>query len=141
MNRRNMAILANEPDTGIKLSGIDKNPCTTCIKGKQQRKSFKPSRTRAVDKLELIHTDLCGSMEETSIGGAKYMLTFVDDHTKKVFIYFLEYKNQTTKFFKIFKAMIENQTGQKIKCILSDRGKEYVNDDLKNTLQEAGIRH
>lgn len=80
-------------------------------------------------------------METMSISGSGYFLTFVDDYTKKVFVYFLQYKNQAAKTFETFKAFVEKQTEKTIKCLRSDRGKEYVNEELKNILQKAGIRH
>lgn len=40
--------------------------------------------------LELIHADVCGSMENTSIGGSKYFLLFKDDYIKMTFVYSLK---------------------------------------------------
>lgn len=109
MNRRNMGLLGNNPDTEIKITNVHKNPCVICLKGKQHRLSFKLSKTRAADQLELIHTDLCGPMETALIGKSRYILTFLNDYTKKVFVYFLQNKNQVSKTFENFKALVENQ--------------------------------
>lgn len=37
--------------------------------------------------------------------------------------------------------MVENQTGNKIKVLRTDSGKEYVNHELKSVLMKSGIRH
>ena len=39
-------------------------------------------------------------MEIKSIGGVRYLLTFVDDYSRKVFTYFQESKDQVTETFK-----------------------------------------
>lgn len=37
MNHRNMKILADDLNTGIKLTGTNENPCIQCIQGKHHR--------------------------------------------------------------------------------------------------------
>jgi hypothetical protein len=45
--------------------------CEACIEGKHQRTSFpKGEATRASKLLELVYSDVCGSMKTTSRGGA-----------------------------------------------------------------------
>ena len=46
--------------------------CEACIGGKQCKNSFKPSATTTSLPLELVHSDVCGTMGHTSIGGAVY---------------------------------------------------------------------
>ena len=41
------------------------------------------------------------------------MLTFVDDFSSKVWVYFLRQKNETFSMFKKFKALVENQIGRR----------------------------
>ena len=55
-----------------------------------------------------------------------YFMTFIDDYTKKVWVYFMRYKSDTFAKFKLWKAKVENQTGRKIKCLRSDNGTEYT---------------
>ncbi|XP_052757808.1 uncharacterized protein LOC113516220 [Galleria mellonella] len=57
--------------------------CESCQKGKQPRLSFPAEGSRAKKALELIHSDICGPLEVTSLGGARYFLTFTDDYTRK----------------------------------------------------------
>ncbi|KAE8983908.1 hypothetical protein PR002_g23112 [Phytophthora rubi] len=54
--------------------------CGGCMKGKQTVEAFpKRSKTKTSRVLELVHRDVMGPMKSTSKGGAKYILTFVDD--------------------------------------------------------------
>ena len=53
-------------------------------------------------------------MEETSIGGTKYFLSFVDGFSRKVFIYIVQNKTDVPTFFEQFKARLENETCRRI---------------------------
>jgi hypothetical protein len=54
--------------------------CEACIEGKHQRTYFpKNEATRASKFLELVHNNVCGPMNTTSHGGARYFVTFIDD--------------------------------------------------------------
>lgn len=66
--------------------------CKVCNVGNQRRKFPKRSKWRASEKLKLIHADLCGPITPTSHSGKKYMLVFVDDFSRKTWIYFLSNK-------------------------------------------------
>jgi hypothetical protein len=88
-----------------------------CLQDKVCRKPFKSSqRTRAKEKLELLHSDLCWAMPVSSLNGANYTFTLVDDCTRK-FFYFLKIKDQVKATFEDFKVMAENETGLKIRKI------------------------
>ena len=53
------------------------------------------------------------------------MLTFVDDFSRKVWVYFLRKKNETFLIFNKLKALVKNQTGRKIKKLRTDNGLEF----------------
>lgn len=86
---------------------ISKSSCEVCCEGKQCRLPFKSNGHRSSGLLEIVHTDVCGPMENISIGGAKYFLLFVDDHSRMAFIYFMKQKNETLRYFKEFKARVK----------------------------------
>lgn len=115
--------------------------CKVCMKGKQCRKPFTNMGTRAVNKLEIVHSDVCGPIQIQSMSGCKYFVTFIDDFTRKVFVYVLKNKNQVFKCFVDFKNLTENQTGCKIKTIRSDNGTEYVNKEFETFCGKNGILH
>jgi hypothetical protein len=60
-------------------------------------------------------------MPTTSRTISKYLLTFIDDFTRKTWLYFLSDKSQTLNAFKTFKALVENKD-HKIESLKSDRG-------------------
>jgi len=52
---------------------------------------------------------------------------------------FLHNKSGAIQAFKKFKALVERQTGRKIKSLQSDNGREFCNDDFDKFLREKGI--
>lgn len=116
------------------MSSKDIDPCVNCLKGKQSRFSFSKNGSKALKILEIIHSDLCGPMEQASFGGARYFITFIDDFTRKVFVYFLETKTNIRNIFEDFKSMVENQTGAKILHI-QPRSARIVEDQPGNTIK------
>lgn len=109
---------------GIKQ--VHMKQCTNCLAGKQNRISFKSSPPSRADKiLDLVHSDLCGPMP-LSLGGARYWVTFIDDHSRKIWVWTLKTKDQVAETFKNFLNLVERQTCIKLKCIRTDNGGEYI---------------
>ena len=75
--------------------------------------------------LELVHSDLRGSITPMSNGGKRYFISFIDDFSRKIKIYFLHEKSEALTTFKSFKALEENEAGTSIKVLSTDRGGEY----------------
>ncbi|KMQ81820.1 retrovirus-related pol polyprotein from transposon tnt 1-94 [Lasius niger] len=105
------------------------------------RAPFKEKGTRATTLLELIHSGLCGPMETIAFGGYRYFLTLIDDYSRKVFVYFLKNKSEVPDIFEVFKAMVEKENGQTIKCLCSDNGGEYSSTRYEEFLKKNGIKH
>lgn len=53
--------------------------CTGCVYGKMHRLPFPTGRIRAKEVGELIHSDVCGPMQEKSLSGARFYVLFKDD--------------------------------------------------------------
>ena len=86
--------------------------CEGWVYGKQHCDALSTKGAiHATKLLELIHSDINGPMRTTSHGGAKYFVTFIDDFSRKTFVYFMKQKGEVLSKFKIFKALVENQTG------------------------------
>lgn len=128
--------------SGIEFKTSDKvEPCVPCIEGKTAKSPFKNKGTRASEILQIVHTDICGPIEEYSFGGSRYILLFIDDYTRKTHVYFLKNKSQTFDKFREYKAEVENETNKTIKCLRSDGGGEYCNKKFTLFLKSAGIKH
>ena len=108
------------------LKNVDLDFCENCIYGKQKRVRFlRVGKEKKSEKLELVHTDVWGPAQVSSLGGSRYYVTFIDDATRKTWIYCIKNKSDVFDTFKKWKALVEIETGKKLKCLRSDNGGEY----------------
>lgn len=97
--------------------------CTVCMVGKQHRESIsQKSLWRATQRLQLIHADICGPITPESHSHKRYIITFIDDYSRKIWAYFLIQKAEAFTMFKNFKHLVEKETGNAICCLRTDRG-------------------
>jgi 5'-3' exoribonuclease 2 len=123
-----------------KLSFSDHQFCEHCQYGKQVAVSHPTSTPRESSLLDLVHSDICGPMPHSSLGGTLYFVTFIDDVTRKVWAYPTRTKDRVFTIFKDWLALVENQTDRKLKCLRSDNGREYKSDEFVQFCQERDIR-
>jgi hypothetical protein len=89
--------------------------------------------------LELVHSDICRPMTTPSLGGAKYLLTFIDSLSHFLWIYTIQSKGDAFERFKEFKSPVENYSNHRIKSIKTDYGDEHFGDDFHPFLTSHGI--
>eukprot|EP00253_Pinus_taeda_P014766 PITA_14766 len=111
-----------------------------CAKGKLKRGPFPSSQSKTSDILQLVHSDIFGMMPVNSLGGYSYYLTFIDDYSRKTWIYFLKKKDEVFFLFRHLQALIENQIEKKIKILRTDNGIEYESNEFHDFCNEAGIK-
>lgn len=108
---------------------MDNFVCESCVMAKHARQPFKHKGKRASKVLEIIHSDVCGPMEQMSLGGAKYFVTFIDDFSRETAVYLMKAKSEVLDNFKAYKSRVELQCNRKIKCLRSDNG-EYKSNEF-----------
>ena len=108
--------------------------------GKQTRISFWSKKNCSNELLELVHTNLCGPSKVKILQGYKYFMLLIDDYSRMVWVTFLREKSEALEKFKIFKVMVEIETGLKIKCLRSDRGGEFTSSEFNSFCEEHGIK-
>jgi transposase InsO family protein len=79
-------------------------------------------------------------MSPMSLSGYEYYVTFIDDYSRKTWIYFMKTKDEVFSRFQGFKALVENQTGRKIKTLRFDNGGKYTSKALKDFCTGVGIK-
>jgi len=62
----------------------------------------------------------------TSTAKQRYYVIFIDDYSCKCWIYFMQKKDQTFTNFCEFKALVEKESGKKIKAFKINNSGEYV---------------
>ncbi len=114
--------------------------CEACQLGKQARHPFPAQTTHVNSKpLEMIHSYVW-TTKTKSIGGCKYYISFIDDHIRKVWVYFMKHKGEVFQHFLNFKTMVEKEKGVSIKCLRFDGGGEYFSNEFSEYLKEHGIQ-
>lgn len=97
-----------------------------CLASKQDKVAFKTfSLARKSNVLDLIYSDVCGPLKIKTLGGASYFGTFIDNHSRKVWVYILKSKDQVLDVFKQFLVSVEREIGRSLKCIRTNNGGEY----------------
>ena len=100
--------------------------CRHCIFGKQFRRNFKVGGHVSKGSLDYIHFDLRGMCPTISYMGETYYVLFIDDFSRKVWVYVLKRKVDVFNTFKQFRVMVEKRTGRTIKCLRTDNGGEFT---------------
>lgn len=126
---------------GLPQLGDSSITYTDCFTGKQHRNAIpKTSEWHATKVLQLVHADICGPIEPTSHSGKRYVLCFIDDYSRKAWVYLIAEKSKALKKFKIFKKLVEKEVEEFIKCLRTDRGGEFTSLSFKAFCEEQGIK-
>jgi hypothetical protein len=85
------------------LKQIDLGFCEHCVYEKHKRVRFlRVEKEKKSEGLELVHTDVWGPTQVSSLGGSRYYVTFIDDATRKTW----EFKNMHSKWKKYEKVEV-----------------------------------
>jgi hypothetical protein len=142
LNYRSLQQLCNQQMvTGLPLVSCRDGVCVGCVLGKHHRDSFdKRASWHASGPLQLVHSDLCGPLSSPSFSGCKYFLTFIDDFSRRTWVYFLKLKSKVFDKFLAYKALVEKQSGHQIQKLRTNNGGEYVNNNFTSYCTTQGIQ-
>ena len=85
---------------GMNDCTLDFDFCEHCIYEKQNRVRFAFGATREKGILELIHSDVFGPVHVPSLGKSMYYVSFIDDFSRNIWIYFLRNKYELLSKFR-----------------------------------------
>jgi transposase InsO family protein len=123
-----------------KLKSTHEGICKGCALGKNIKKPFPSSNNRSKEILDLMHSDVCSPVPIRFLGGYLYYIIFIDDYSRKMWLYLLKSKDEVFSKFQEFKAEIENLMNKKIKTLRTDNGGEYTSKEFVAFCKSAGIR-
>ena len=87
------AMVNNKVVEGIEFQSSGVNQCEGCILGKGRRAPFpKFSTTRSTSLLEIVNSDVMSPFEVSSLGGSRYVVTFIDDFSRWTVTYAMKSK-------------------------------------------------
>ena len=64
-----------------------------------QRRNFQIAKANPKNILEIIHSDVCGPMSSNSLSGYAYYVSFIDDFSRKTWVYFMKNKDEVFRKF------------------------------------------
>ena len=88
----------------------------------------------------LVHSDLCGPLSSPSFFGCKYFLTFIDEFSRRTWVYFLKLKRKVFEKFLAYKALVEKQYGHQIQRLRTNNGGGYVENICTSYFTTQGIQ-
>jgi hypothetical protein len=96
--------------------------CEALILKKHHCQSIpKATITKLTRPLKLVHSDLCRPFPQKPLTGSCYNLTFIDDISRRSWVYFLTTKNETLDSFKHWRSMVEiNQISNFHVCVQTE---------------------
>ncbi|GIL87124.1 hypothetical protein Vretimale_14240 [Volvox reticuliferus] len=115
--------------------------CETCVMSKQSRGQHASTGHKSERSMELIHIDVCGPMPEESPSGSRYTTVLLDDFTKFSAVAFTDTKEAVKEKVVTMITQLENMCGNRTWEVRSDRGGEFVNEELRSFFRQKGIRH
>jgi histone deacetylase 1/2 len=110
--------------------------CDACQQAKSHQLPYPKSSSVSQFPFDLIFSDVWGPAPD-SVGRNKYYVSFIDDHSKFVWIYLLRYKSQVFEKFHEFQQFVERWFNRKIISIQTDWGEEY--EKLNSFFRPVGI--
>jgi transposase InsO family protein len=117
-----------------------KQVCECCIEAKSTKKSLpKKSESRSSEVLDIIHTDVCGPMQNITPAGNRYFMTMIDDYSRYTVLYLLKNKSEVPDRIKEYVRLVQTKFKKSPNVIRSDRGGEYVNENLTKFFKKEGI--
>lgn len=133
--KENLATGMKVSDCGLRLV------CECCMQGKSARLPFPPVVDRKSARiLDIVHTDLCGPMENVTPSGNRYAMTIIDDFSRFTVTYLLQRKSEAAGIIQDYVKWVENHFGRKPGFVRSDGGGEFNNHELRKFYKQHGIQ-
>ncbi|KAL5779663.1 hypothetical protein ACOSQ2_010400 [Xanthoceras sorbifolium] len=115
--------------------------CEICHLSKHIRNSYQGLPYKNSHPFSMIHYDIWGPPRIKNITGAKWFISFIDDHTKISWVFLMKEKSEAGHIFQNFNKMIQTQFNTTIQVFKTDNAKEYFSSILSNYLLNRGIVH
>jgi len=112
--------------------------CDACVVSKMCRKPFPSSTKTTRAQLELVHTDVCGPMPVASLGGARYAVTVLDDHSGAHESVPIASKEEVGEVVRDVIVRWEALTGRRLLRWRSDRGGECMRNSMAAWTRNRG---
>ncbi len=103
--------------------------CARCQYGQAHQLPYEKSKFRA----KVL-------VKQSSISGFQYMITFINDFLRYIWVDFLKEKSDAFSKFKKFKEKVEKELDKNIRCLRMGNGGEYTLVKFMQFLQQCKLK-
>ena len=123
------------------MQSHDISDCSGCKLAKFSALPFNKSISFSSSPFDLVHSDVWGPSPVSTKVGARYYVSFTDDHTRYCWIYLMKHRSEFFDVYKAFRALVKTQHSAVIKCFRCDMGGEYTSNKFCELLALDGTIH
>lgn len=113
--------------------------CESCFKGKFHSLPFPKVSEKPMSPRDVITSDVCGPFRTESLGGARYFVTFTCANSDYTEIATIKCKSQVKTELISYINRCKTQFGNCPKTIRTDRGGEFMDNEIQTFLKQNGI--
>ncbi|SGZ31315.1 BQ5605_C044g12142 [Microbotryum silenes-dioicae] len=124
---------------GYSDKDVEEFVCNACLGSKGHCLPFPDSESHSPERLGLVHSDVL-SFPTPSLTGKRYLVTFLDDHSRKLWAYAIDHKSDVFPTFQTWLAEVELETDARLRILRTDNGGEYRSNAFTEFCQSRGIR-
>ncbi|GKV28220.1 hypothetical protein SLEP1_g37301 [Rubroshorea leprosula] len=81
--------------------------CVSYQSAKQPALSFSSSHSHSTAPFDLVHSDVWGPSPTPTMGGSRYFVLFIDDHTRFTWIYLMKSRSELSQIYIDFATMVK----------------------------------
>lgn len=100
--------------------------CDICELAKSHRVSFPIRMNKSPVPFMVVHSDVWSPAKISSLNGARWFVSFIDDHTHMTWVCLMKSKDEVSSLFQKFHRMIATQYRSQIQVLRTDNGGEFV---------------
>ncbi|SGY77719.1 BQ5605_C005g03707 [Microbotryum silenes-dioicae] len=124
---------------GYSDKDVEEFVCNACLGSKGHCLPFPNSESHSPERLGLVHSNVL-SFPTPSLTGKRYLVTFLDDHSRKLWAYAIDHKSDVFPTFQTWLAKVELETDARLRILRTDNGGEYRSNAFTEFCQSRGIR-
>ena len=114
--------------------------CEECVLGKSKKQPYGTGKHTSEKPLDYTHSDIWGPSPVATIGGCRYFLTFIDDFSRKIWIYIMKEKSDTFDKFREWCTEVEVEKKTPLRCLRTDNGLEFLSHEFDSFCKLKGIK-
>jgi transposase InsO family protein len=113
--------------------------CEVCILSRRVTAPFNSREKFASEVLFRMHSDVGGPYNIVGLNGERYHVFFVDEASRKAFMYCMRTRDELLTKLKDFMEKEQTYSGLKVVMFRSDNAGEFRSNEIKAYLTEKGI--